>query len=404
MGRPTSTVSEVRVTGPLAPFVEGLRAKLRDTGYTPLTTVNVLRLVAHLSRWLDVNQLAAADLTEQQVERYFGARRALGYKASLTPASVAPLLDVVRETGVFDSPERSTSLSATDVLLAAFGRFLCDERALATPTVAAYVERARRFLDRYEGCALFDLTADQVTSAVLAEASAVSVGSAQYYVAALRSFLRFCFIRGLVKAELAAAALAVTGRRRSPLPRGIDRGDASALLHSCDRRRPAGRRDYALLITLLRFGLRASEVGGLRLDDIDWRAAELVVRGKGQREDRLPLSADVGEAIAGYLKRGRPPSSMREVFLSAQAPVAPLGRGGVSCIVRRACVRAGIPEIGAHCLRHTAACEMVAAGVPLAAISQVLRHRSLSSTSIYARMDIEMLRSLAQAWPGGEQR
>ena len=297
MDKPTSKVSEVRVTGPLAPFVEGLTANLRDTGYTPLTTVNVLRVVAHLSRWLDVNQLAAADLTEQQVERYFRARRALGYKASLTPASVAPLLDVVRETGVFDSPERSTSLSATDVLLAAFGRFLCDERALATPTVAAYVDRARRFLDRYEGCAVFDLTADQVTSAVLAEASAVSVGSAQYYVSALRSFLRFCFIRGLVKAELSAAALAVTGRRRSPLPRGIDRGDATALLHSCDRRRPAGRRDYALLLTLLRFGLRASEVVPMLAERAEGRPP------RDARTDRRVLPLGGGRRRSPHARR-----------------------------------------------------------------------------------------------------
>jgi len=203
------------------------------------------------------------------------------------------------------------------------------------------------------------------TRAVLAESATVSAGSAQYYVAALRAFLRFCFLEGLVADDLSGAALTVTGRRRSLLPRGIARADAEALVASCDRRRLDGRRDYAVLLSLLRLGLRASEVAGLLLDDIDWRAEEITVHGKGRRDDRLPLPADVGEAIAGYLQRGRPATARREVFLRALAPVGPLGRGGVSSIVRRACTRAGIPPTGAHRLRHTVACEMVAAGVPL---------------------------------------
>ena len=158
------------------------------------------------------------------------------------------------------------------------------------------------------------------------------------------------------------------------------------------------------MLTLLRLGLRASEVAGLRLDDIDWRAGEIVVRGKGRREDRLPLPADVGEAIAGYLQRGRPKTVQREVFLRALAPIGPLGRGGISTVVRRACRRAGLPPVGAHVLRHTLACELVGAGVSLPEISEVLRHRSIASSSIYARVDIEGLRAVAQPWPGGVGR
>lgn len=176
------------------------------------------------------------------------------------------------------------------------------------------------------------------------------------------------------------------------------------MLGSCDRRRSDGRRDYAVLVVLVRLGLRAGEVARLALEDIDWPAGEIVVHGKGRREDRLPLPVDVGEAIAGYLQRGRPRTSRREVFLRALAPVGPLGRGGVSSIVRRACRRAGIAPVGAHRLRHTLACALVAVDAGLPEIGEVLRHETISSTSIYARVDLETLRSVAQPWPGGEAR
>ena len=238
-----------------------------------------------------------------------------------------------------------------------------------------------------------------MTSAVLRESAGVSVSTTQNFVAGLKSFLRFCFVEGLVELDLSQAALAMTGRRRSPLPRGISSADAEALLGSCDRRTALGRRDYALIVTLLRLGLRRAEVAGLRLDDIDWRAGELVVRGKGARADRLPLPVEVGEAIASYLQRGRPVSDHREVFLRARPPFAPIASGTVASTVRRACRRAGIVEVGSHRLRHTMACEMVAAGVPLVEIGQVLRHQSLQSTAVYARVDLDRLRLLAAPWP-----
>src|SRR5205807_1159612 len=150
--------------------------------------------------------------------------------------------------------------------------------------------------------------------------------------------------------------------RRSPLPRGITKTDARALLGGCDRRSALGRRDYAMLVTLLRLGLRAGEVARLRLDDIDWRAGELVVRGKGAREDRLPLPAEVGQAIASYLRRGRPASGRREVFLQARAPFGPIAPGTVSSTVRRACRRAGVAEVGALRLRRALGFKLERAG------------------------------------------
>jgi integrase/recombinase XerD len=400
MDGPKTKVSRVVVSGPLAPFVSAFESKLRDAGYTPLSAVNQKRLLAHLSRWLETDGLDVDDLTDARIQAFLQSRRARGCTWSITREALMPLLELLGELGTLPPPRPPVADSPVDVLLARFRRYLLEERGLAASTADAYVYRARRFL---VGCAptgqLEHVSTADVTRAVLMESVSLSVGAAQFFVAALRSFLRFCRMEGLVVADLSAAALAVTGRRRSSLPQGISSSDARALLSSCDRRTAVGRRDYAVILTLLRLGLRGGEVADLGLDDVDWRAAEVVVLGKGHRYSRLPLPADVGEAIAEYLQHGRPKTTNRRVFVSAQAPLVAIGRGGVASIVRRACVRAGLPEVGTHRLRHTVACEMVKSGVPLAEIGQVLRHRSLSSTAIYARVDLDLLRQLAQPWP-----
>jgi site-specific recombinase XerD len=395
----------VKVAGPLAPFADAYEAELIRRGYSPLTAVNELRQVGRLSCWLDARRLQVGALSRDSIERFVAEHRARGDGAYCSLQGLFALLDVLRGLGMLEAEQPAVPSAPNEVVLMAFERYLLGERGLSACTAAAYVTRARRLLDGLSGDdRLASLTAGGVTGAVLRETAMLSVGSAQFFVAALRAFLRFCFIEGLIEADLSSAALSVTGRRRSSLPRGISRADARALLGGCDRRVAIGRRDYAVIVTMLRLGLRAGEVAALRLDDIDWRAAEIVVCGKGSRRDVLPLPADVGAAIAAYLRRGRPACEQREVFLRALAPIGPLGRGGVSTTVRRACRHAGIPEVGAHRLRHTAACEMVSAGVPLAHIGQVLRHSSPTSTAIYARVDLDRLRLLAQPWPGGEQR
>jgi len=407
MAGPASRVSRVLMTGPLAPFADAYAAGLRERGYTPLTTGNQLRQVGRLSGWLEASGLSAAGLSGERVEQFLVWQRAGGrHRCQWSRPGLVCLVEVLRGLGVLAAEQPASASSPTDLLLASFERYLLAERALAAGTVGGYVTHARGFLDGLPcGGGLAGLTAGEVTGAVLRKAgSGVSVSATQYFVSGLRAFLRFCFIEGLLEADLSQATLAVTGRRRSSLPKGISRADAAALLGGCDRRRMLGRRDFAVIITLLRLGLRAREVAGLTLDDIDWRAGELLVRGKGSREDRLPLPADVGEAIASYLRRGRPTSDRREVFLRARAPYEPIASGTVSSTVRRACRRAGIPEVGAHRLRHTTACEMVAAQVPLQQIGQVLRHRSLQSTAIYARVDLDQLRLLAAPWPGGAGR
>jgi site-specific recombinase XerD len=394
------------MAGPLAPFADAYRAELRRRGYTPRTMIGELRQVARFSRWLEADGLTVAEVTEARAGEFLVWQRAGGcHRSQWSRPGLRCLLDVLRGLGVLALEEPVAASSPTDVLLARFERYLLAERGLATGTVALYSACARRFVEGLPADrGIGGLVASDVTAAVLRESESVSVSATQTFVSSVRWFLRFCFIEGLVGTDLSRAALLVRGRSSSPLPRGISRADARALLGSCDRRQALGRRDYAIIILLLRLGLRRGEVAGLRLDDIDWRAGELVVRGKGARHERLPLPADVGAAIAAYLRRGRPRSGRREVFLRSNAPYEPIAAGTVASTVRRACRRAGIAEFGSHRLRHTAACEMVQANVPLVRIGQVLRHRSLQSTAIYARVDVERLRLLAAPWPGGARR
>lgn len=400
-------VRGIQITGPLAPFAEEYRIKLRERGYKPRSISEDLRHVARLSRWLEERQLGAADLSNKRFEEFFGElpRQSDGGRVCSRRA-LAQVLEVLEEHGLERLEGEETPVAASEVLLASFERFLLQERAVALSTAPIYLARARCFL---AWCApsgeVAGLRATDVTEAVLREATRVSVSATKLFVTALRSFLQFCFIEGLTPNDLSAAALSVARRRGSSLPKGIEERVANALLRSCDRRTSKGRRDYAILLILLRLGLRAGEVAGLRLDDIDWRAGEIVVRGKGRHEDCLPLPTDLGEAIVAYLGRGRPKDTEhREVFLRAVAPIGSLGTNGISGIVRCACLRAGVPVIGPHRLRHTVACQMANSGVPLPEIAKVLRHHSISTTAEYARVNIEGLRSVAQPWPGGAGR
>jgi integrase/recombinase XerD len=290
---------------------------------------------------------------------------------------------------------------AAGLLLEAFTGYLGRERGVSVLTVDAYVADVARFLSARGGCELSQLRAADVSEAVLGEVGERSPASVRRFGCALRSFLRYCYVVGVVDRDLSAAALPVSGRRRS-LPQGITPTQEKALLRACDRRRASGRRDYAVIVLMLRLGLRASEVATLRLDDLDWRAGHVTVRGKGARVDELPLPVDVGEAIAVYLRHGRPRvATAQGVFLRVRPPQVGLTRGGVTAIVAGVARRAGLGVVRAHRLRHTAATDMLRAGVPLVEIGQVLRHRSPASTAAYARVDVERLRAIARPWPTG---
>lgn len=400
MSAPFSKVDYVPVSGALASYAAGFIQSLTDSGYTALSSVVQLRLMAHVSRWLEAERLTVGDFNAERVDEFLLVRREAGYSGLRTNVAMVPLLRFLRASGAAPAPAAVVASSPVEVLLASFRRYLLSERSLAASTAAAYVAKAERFLmGSVTDGDVSGLTAADVTRAVLDESVTRQVGSVQYFVVAVRAFLKFCSLEGLVDVDLSAAAPSITGRRSQVLPRGITHEDASALLASCDRTKTIGRRDHAVLLILLRLGLRAGEVARLRLDDIDWRAGQIVVRGKGDRHESLPLPAEVGESLADYVQNSRPDTVLREVFLTVCAPLVALKRSSVSLIVGRACTHAGVTPMGAHRLRHALACDLVAAGASLPEVGQILRHRNLSSTSIYAKVALVQLRDLALPWP-----
>jgi site-specific recombinase XerD len=222
---------------------------------------------------------------------------------------------------------------------------------------------------------------------------------------ALRSFFRFLRQQALINTDLAQCVPTPARRRLSTLPKFINADDVERLLHSIDQKTPEGRRNYAIMQLLARLGLRAAEVAALTLNDLDWDAGEIIVRGKGGRCDRLPLPYEVGQALANYLRDGRPSCSTRRVFVRQRAPQRGFVNGeAVGTIVHRALDRAGLnPALkGAHLLRHSLATRLLRNGASLAEIGELLRHRDLNTTQIYAKVDESALRKLALPWPGGE--
>ncbi len=400
MGRP----SKVRVTGPLEPFADGFRHELTRLGYRPNAACSQLQLMAHLSRWMDSSTVAVSGLTPAHLDEFLVHRRGEGYTLWLSPKALAPLLAYLRQLDVVPVVTATGPVSEIDRLLADYESFLVSERGLAEGTIVGYVHVARLFLGARvaaagDDLALGALTAEQVTGFVLSECAARSVGSAKFVVCGLRSLLRWAYVVGLVDAELDAAVPSVSGWRLTGVPVSFGPEEVARLLASCDRRSRLGRRDYAVLCLLSRLGLRSGEVAALELGDVDWRAGEIVVRGKGSRVERLPLPADVGEAIAGWVQRGRPRCESPAVITRVRAPHGPLSSGGVSNIVASACRRAGLPVAHAHRLRHAAATGILHAGGSLAEVGQVLRHASVLTTAIYTKVDYDRLAGVAQPWP-----
>jgi integrase/recombinase XerD len=391
-------VSVVVVPGPLAVVADGFEKALAEQGYRPLSAANQLRLLANLSRWMSSESLSPAELTEVELERFLVVRREAGYTCWRSWRGLGPLVAVLRDEGLIPGPVAPV-LSAVDVLLAEFAEFLRAERGLAEATIAWQVRGARRFLEvvMVDGVAL---TAAAVVSYVGSTCVGMAVGTAKLELTALRSLLRFLHVSGRVEVDLSAAVLAAAGWRDAGVPKGLTEAEMHALLVACDCERSARRRDLAVVLLLGRLGLRRVEVVRLRLDDVDWRAGELTIVGKGTRVERLPLPVDVGEALVDYLVHERPSvTDGRAVFVRSRAPHGPLSPGAVTRVVANLASRAGLGPVGAHRLRHTMATSMLRAGADLVEIGQVLRHRNVSSTAIYAKVDLGRLRRLARPWP-----
>ncbi|MCA1680406.1 MAG: tyrosine-type recombinase/integrase [Actinobacteria bacterium] len=390
------------VEGPLAVFAAGFAAELIERGYRPRSVRVQLRLLADLSAWLAGEGREPAELTGDDAAVFLRGRRER--VVDLTGArALGPLLGYLRGLGVV--PERlGWANTPVERLLADYRDYLERERGLAVGTVAGLQRVARLFLvERAEPLeeALRGLDAGEVTGFVMAQCRSgrLGAGASKNLTGGLRSLLGFLHVAGWTPVGLADAVPSVAGWRLASLPRGLASGQVARLLASCDRATGIGRRDFAILTLLSRLGLRAGEVAALELDDIDWRAGELTIRGKGSTVERLPLAHDVGDALVSYLRAGRPSSDLRLVFLPARAPLRPLSSMAITAVVRYACDRAGVERVGAHRLRHTIATELLAAGAPLAQIAPILRHASVSTTAIYAKVDRLALRALARPWP-----
>jgi site-specific recombinase XerD len=402
----------------LAAFAPGFVEDLVARGYRPGTAADHLVLMAGVSEWLAERGLDAGDLTVVAVERFVAERRAAGRARFRSVRALSPLLDYLRGLGVLPVEEVVAPSTASEALIERYSMYLLERRGLTRSTVRNYVGVARVFLADRErargGLALAELDGPAVSEFVLRESRRSSVGSAKCMVTRLRVLLRFLHLEGEIERDLAGAVPSVASWRLASLVKALDARSVGRLLSSCDRRTRVGRRDFAIVTILSRLGLRAGEVAAVRLADVDWRAGELLIRGKGSRQERLPLPADVGEALAGWLARGRPRCESLAgwlargrprcesmfLFTRLRAPLGGLSPTGISQVVRRACQRAGLPMVGAHRLRYTAATELLRAGGSLTEVGQVLRHRGRDVTSIYAKVDRLALAQVVQPWPG----
>jgi integrase/recombinase XerD len=402
MNRPSP--SRVRVSGPLEGYAAGFREELSTLGYSARSAAGHLQLMAHLSRWLVEIGLAPGELNLPQVERFVQRRRdGSRVHRCLTLRGMQPLLDYLRRIGVVAAVEPAAASSGRDVVVQQFTGYLLGERGLAASTIGNYRAVADRFLAgcRWESGALVGVSSESVNSFVLGEATGRSSGSLNTVATGLRALLRFLYARHHISAPLVDAVPVAPSWRDRGVARAVTADEMARMFAGCDRRTSTGRRDFAILTVLARLGLRRGEVAALSVDDINWHTGELVVTGKGNLRELLPLPVDVGETIAAYCRDGRRNGVCRTLFLSSLAPWDGLSPSGIGQVVARASQRAGLAVIGAHRLRHTAATGMRAAGAPLFEIGQALRHRHVASTALYARDDLAALRVVARPWPGG---
>jgi integrase/recombinase XerD len=397
-----------RVIGAVGPLV-GLEAEFRERlvrlGYRSGTVARHDRLLREVSRWLVDHD---RDLGGFKPGEFIADRALLGLSPTLTERSLRPLIDFLVDRGLLPrSADQAADENDADlVLLAKFARFLRDERGLGVGTVAGYLRAVGPFVrSRRRGSELdlAGIAAGDVFAFLTAVCPGRSRGAASLTATAMRSLLRWLFLTAVIDGPLAEVVPRVGSWKLAGLVEPVRNDDLTRMIESCDRSSNVGRRDVAMLLVLSRLGLRAGEAAGLGLDDIDWRAGELIVRGKGPKDSRLPLPVDVGEAIADYLRHGRPVSAQgRTVFVRVQAPHRPLTNRGVTQAVFAASQRAGCGTVRAHRLRHTAATRMLAAGGSLFEIGEVLRHQRPVTTAIYAKVDLVQLRTIARPWPQPE--
>lgn len=394
--------------GPVTRYIIPFADWLVDRGYGLVSLRNQVLMAAGFSTWLGQKGIELSDVSEEYAERYLLDRAQRPKRGDGT--ALRHLLVFLRsQNAIAEEIKAEYNPSPVEQHVLAYERYLQGARALSRQTIINYRPVARDFLNfRFSDgeVSLAQLRAVDVTDFVQRKVPRLNMRSAKIITTGLRSFLSYARYRGDITSDLAAAVPIVANWSLSSIPRAIGRDEVTRLLASIDRDTPIGCRDYAMILALARLGLRSSEVVSLELGDIDWVTGQVRVRGKnGQRND-LPLPADVGEAIADYLRKWRPRNASRRVFLRDKAPIRGFkGPSGLGCVVRRSLKRAGIdaPTTGAHQFRHGLASEMLSGGASLGEIGEVLGHRHLQTTAIYAKVDLDALRTLALPWPGEAQ-
>lgn len=394
--------------GPLGAYIDRFAGFLNDQGYALDSIHRQVLIAACFSSWLQHQGIALCGVTSEHPSRYLRYRARHARPSRGDAAALSHLLTLLRGESAIPAEKISgPRLTPAERCTEAYELYLREVRGLARATIVNYGPFISKFLkDRFgDGpLALSHLCASDVARFVQRQASHLHRKRAKLLTSALRSFLQYARYLGKTKLDLAAVVPAVANWSMSSIPRAISADQVQQLLASIDRRTSVGCRDYAILLLLARLGLRSGEVASLELDNIDWNVGQLSVRGKSGQRSELPLSAEVGEAIATYLRRWRPRSANRRVFLRAKAPIRGFrGASGVGSIVRNRLRRTALdaPTRGAHQFRHGLATQMLRQGASLDEIGEVLGHHNPQTTTIYTKVDLDALRTLALPWPGG---
>lgn len=402
---------EMVYSGALGPHIDGFLSAVSTFGYTSSSLRDLANGAVQFARYLrSIGVIDVSTLSNQVVEGFIAtqpARRCRDHymmKCGRGIRAAHHLLRYLRSNGI--TPLEAVPERAYSWVLMEWLAFLRNHRGLKSNSLDVYRRHVEPFLQDLDSDAASDrfaaLTPDRIRTYVQRRAQTLARSTRKNLVIALRSLLGFAFSRGYLARDLANALERVPCFSLDRLPRGPRWQDLEKLLATVDRSTPQGRRDFAVLMVLITYGVRAGQLASLRLEDVHWREGTILFpAAKCGRHIQDPLTPAVGRALATYLREGRPQAPTRLVFLSLDPPFLPLAAGSVYNIVSHAFKRAKIdsPHRGSHAIRHAWATRAMAQGQSLKTIADFLGHRSFESTRIYTKVASEQLRSVCLPWP-----